>query len=115
MSTDYQVLIQKFNNFKAYVAGISPNKDVIKEYEGMSESEMMLFVIGFLIPNMAKLDLIVAQMAQKIGLNNEDDKGKIKRYLECFIEYVSQINNAETLEKTILNVVNEKKIDLSQI
>ena len=113
MTTDYQVLIQKFNNFKSFVQEISPKKEVINEYNKMSESEMMLFCIGFLIPNRDKLDIIVSQMATKLEINDEEHKSKIKRYLQCFIEYVNQINSNELLEKTIITCANEQNINLS--
>jgi hypothetical protein len=113
MTTDYQVLIQKFNNFKSFVQEISPKKEVINEYNKMSESEMILFCIGFLIPNRDKLDIIVSQMATKLEINDEEYKSKIKRYLQCFIEYVNQINSNELLEKTIITCANEQNINLS--
>ena len=112
MSTDFQILMQKFHNFKTFVTQIAVNKEVIKEYNNMSDNEFLLFGLGFLLPNQGKLDLIVTQMCQKIGVNQPDDTDKLRRYLLCFIEYLSQINNNELLEKTILNVATEQQITI---
>jgi hypothetical protein len=110
MSTDFQILLQKFNNFKSYVKSISSNQTVISDYDNMSDNEFLLFGLGFLVPNKEKIDMIVDQICQKLQITDAEHKEKIKRYIECFIEYLVQINNPETLKETIINVATEKKI-----
>ena len=56
MSTDLQILLQKFNNFKNYIKTVSTNTIVLKDYENMSDKEFLLFGLGFLIPNKNKLE-----------------------------------------------------------
>ena len=41
--TDYQVLMQKFYNFKEFVAQVCNNKKIIEDYKNMSDSEFLLF------------------------------------------------------------------------
>ena len=112
MSTDYQLLLQKFNNFKVYIKSVSTNQEVIKDYENMTDNEFILFGLGFLVPNKAKLDMILDQICKKLNIKDKEQRDKIRRYLECFIEYLEQINNPDTLKDTILNVASEKNITI---
>ena len=113
MSNDYDVLIQKFHNFKEFVVSTSANKKVIKDYENMSDAEFLLFGLGFLLPNKSKLDVIVAQMAVKCEISGNENMDKLKRYLVCFCDYLEQMNSPEMLEHSIINCATEKKINLS--
>ena len=108
MSTDYHILLQKFYNFKEFVGKVCNKPEVIKDYENMSDSEFLLFGLGFLLPNKSKMELIVAQMVTKIGVTEEEHITKIRRYLECFTEYLEQINSQEAVLNTIAQVANEK-------
>ena len=111
MSTDYQILLQKFNNFKSFVSQVSPKREVIKDYENMSDSEFLLFGLGFLLPNKSKLQFITTQMSQKLNITGEGDIEKIHRYLECFCEYLGQMNNNEELLKSsIVDVAKEQNL-----
>ncbi len=105
--TDYQMLLQKFNNFKTFVASVSSNAKVIKDYETMTDSEFLLFGVAFLLPNTGKLDLIVTQMMTKLGITMETDRDKLRRYLECFCEYFAQLNGQDVLQLSIANVVQQ--------
>jgi hypothetical protein len=109
MSTDYQVLLSKFNKFREYIKTISKDSKVIQDYEKMTDNEFILFGLGFLVPNKEKLDIIVNQVAEKLKVTEEEHKNKIKRYLECFIEYLQQIQNPqEAFTKTAVNIINAK-------
>lgn len=114
MSTDYQILIQKFNNFKTFIKSVTKNEQVIKDYEKMTDNEFMLFGLGFLIPNKKKLSNVVDQISIKVEVTDKLCKEKIQRYLECFIEYLEQLNKKEVLEQTVINVANEKGINLGE-
>ena len=111
MSTDYQILMQKFNNFKKFITSICKNEEVLKEYETMSENTFLLFGLGFLLPNKDKLSFVAERVCEKIGCpENDDHKKKIVRYFECFCEYLEQLNNKETAEKIIVQTLQEKGI-----
>jgi hypothetical protein len=112
MSTDYQILLQKFGNFKTYIKSVSSNHQVIQDYENMTDNEFLLFGLGFLVPNKGKLDLILEQISNKLNITEKEQREKIKRYLECFIEYLIQINNPDVLKDTILNVASEKGVNI---
>lgn len=114
MSTDFQVLLQKFNNFKIYIKSISSNEQVITDYENMSDNEFLLFGLGFLVPNKSKLDMILEQVCSKLNITDKEQRDKVRRYLECFIEYLEQINSPDALKETIINVASEKKINIPQ-
>jgi len=114
MSTDYQILLQKFGNFKAYIKSVSHNQQVIQDYENMSDSEFLLFGLGFLVPNKDKLDIIIDQISSKLSITEKEQRDKIRRYLECFIDYLIQINNPEMLKETIFNVATEKGVIIEQ-
>lgn len=109
MSTDYQVLLQKFNNFKKFVKQVSTKTEVINDYEKMTDNEFILFGVGFLVPNKDKLDLITDKVYEKLALTDEAHKEKIKRYLTCFIEYLNQINDPNIFTQTVKNIQQEQK------
>jgi len=110
MSTDYQVLIQKFNNFRKFVCEICKDEQVLNEYKNMSENTFLLFGLGFLLPNKDKLPLIAEKVCDKIKVSNDDHKKKISRYFECFCEYLEQINNKDTAESVLKGALDEKGI-----
>ena len=110
MATDYQVLIQKFNNFKTFICEICKDQNVLEEYKNMSENTFMLFGLGFLYPNKDKLNLIVQKVCDKIKVKDEEHKKKILRYFECFCEYLGQLNDKQTAEQVIRGTLEEKGI-----
>ena len=113
MSTDLQVLLQKFNNFKVYITTVSTNTQVLKDYENMSDNEFLLFGLGFLLPNKKMIDVVNAQLCSKLNITNSIHKDKIGRYINCFIEYLEQLNDPTILTNTVISLVNEKGLDKS--
>ena len=111
MSTDYQLLLQKFYNFKKFIAENAKIEKCIEEYNKMSDNEFLLFGIGFLLPNKDRIDLIVPKICEKVGLTEPDQKDKVKRYIECFIEYLDQLNTPEMQQQVILGNLQEKNIE----
>jgi hypothetical protein len=114
MSTDYQLLLQKFYNFKEYVKSVSKNDQVVKDYENMTDSEFLLFGLGYLVPNKKNIDVIIQQIVNKLKLTDPEQIQKIKRYIECFIEYLEQINNPDVVNTVIMNCAKEKNIPIPQ-
>lgn len=110
MSTDYQVLLQKFENFKKFVIEITPDKKIVKEYENMTNNEFLLFGSGFLVPNKDKIDQIVSQLCNKVKVTQPEHRVKLQRYLECFIEYLEQLDNTQVFQDSIVGCVSEGKL-----
>ena len=87
-SNDYQVLEEKLNNFKKFIGEVSENKEAIKEYENLNLMKLSLFATFFLVPYKDNLDVVLEKMRDKLRFSSEHD-GKIKRYLEMFIDYLA--------------------------
>ena len=112
MATDLQILLQKFNNFKVYIKTVSTNQEVLKDYEIMTDNEFLLFGLGFLIPNKNKLDMVNNQLCQKLNIVNVNHREKISRYIDCFIEYLEQLNDPNILKDTVISLAKEKGIPI---
>ena len=112
MSTDLQILLQKFNNFKNYIKTVSTNTIVLKDYENMSDNEFLLFGLGFLIPNKNKITQVNNNLCSKLDITNELHKEKIRRYIDCFIEYLQQLDDPDILKNTVLSLAQEKNITI---
>jgi hypothetical protein len=110
MSTDLQILLQKFNNFKVYIKSVSTNEKVLQDYENMTDNEFLLFGLGFLIPNKNKIELVNNQLCSKLNICDNGHKEKIGRYINCFIEYLEQLNDPDILKNTVLSLAQEKGI-----
>lgn len=110
MSTDLQILLQKFNNFKVYIKSVSTNEKVLQDYENMTDNEFLLFGLGFLIPNKNKIELVNNQLCSKLNISDNGHKEKIGRYINCFIEYLEQLNDPDILKNTVLSLAQEKGI-----
>ena len=110
MSTDLQILLQKFNNFKVYIKSVSTNEKVLQDYENMTDNEFLLFGLGFLIPNKNKIELVNNQLCSKLNISDNGHKEKISRYINCFIEYLEQLNDPDILKNTVLSLAQEKGI-----
>ena len=107
MNTDYHVLMQKFNNFKTFVKEISNNTKAVEGYEKMTDSEFLLLGLSFLVPNAKNLDIVVAQMASKLEVTDEELVKKIKRYVECFVEYLEQLSKEDNINEVIIDTVKK--------
>ena len=112
MSTDYQILLEKFQNFKNYVTQIAKDKRTIKDYESMTNNEFLLFGSCFLLPNKDKLEQIMVQLCQKLKVNQPDQREKLQRYMECFIEYLEQLDSTKIAKECIVGCSEELGIPL---
>lgn len=113
MSTDYQVLIEKFHNFKEYVKSICNNQQVLADYSKMTDNEFLLFGLGFLIPNKNKVPLIVKHVCSKMKVTDEEAQKKVAKYMECFIEYLDQLNHPEIMKTVIKDCADEQGIKIN--
>lgn len=113
MTTDYQVLMQKFHNFKDYIKTVCNNQQILADYSKMTDNEFLLFGLGFLIPNKDKVNLIVKQVCKKMNVTDEEAIKKITKYMECFIEYLDQINNPQVVQTVIKECADEKGMKIN--
>ena len=113
MSTDYQVLMQKFHNFKEYIKTICNNPQIVADYSKMTDNEFLLFGLGFLIPNKDKVPLIVKQVCSKMKVTDEEAIRKVTKYIECFIEYLDQLNHPELVKTVIKDCADEKGMKIN--
>ena len=109
MCTDYQILLQKFANFKEYIKSVSTDEKIIDNYTKMTDNQFLLFGMGFLVPNKNQIDRVVKDVCAKLHITEDAQHEKVKRYLECFIEYLEQINTPDALKEVIQNCVNDEK------
>ena len=115
MSTDYKILLQKFQNFKNYVTQIANDKKAIQDYEKMTNNEFLLFGSCFLLPNKEKLDVILTQLCVKLKVTQAEQREKLQRYLECFIEYLEQLDPAKLAEESIMACAEEQNITIPKV
>lgn len=117
MTTDYHLLIQKFNNFKNFVKEISLSESV-SNYENMTDSQFLLFGLGFLVPNADKLEMIVQQIVAKLEITNDEHMDKIKQYMQCFTDYLLQLSKEDNINdillETVKDVAREQNITLPE-
>ena len=117
MTTDYHLLIQKFNNFKIFVKEISKSESV-SNYENMTDSQFLLFGLGFLVPNADKLETIVQQIVAKLEITNDEHMDKIKQYMQCFTDYLLQLSKEDNINdillETVKDVAREQNITLPE-
>lgn len=117
MTTDYHLLIQKFNNFKIFVKEISKSESV-SNYENMTDSQFLLFGLGFLVPNADKLEMIVQQIVAKLEITNDEHMDKIKQYMQCFTDYLLQLSKEDNINdillETVKDVAREQNITLPE-
>lgn len=106
MSTDYHLLIQKFNNFKNFVKEISKSK-AVSSYESMTDSQFLLFGLGFLVPNADKLEMIVQQIVTKLEITDDEHMDKITQYMQCFTDYLQQLSKEDNINDILLETVKE--------
>ena len=113
-TTDYQLLLQKFHNFKKYMKDNGKDKKCIEDYSKMTENAFLLFGIGFLLPNKNNLNMVANKMCEKVKIEDKEVEEKIKRYLQCFVEYLDQLNSPELTRQVILNNAEEKGINITK-
>lgn len=92
MTSDYQILQQKFTNFKAFVKSISRKRDQLNKFELLSDDQWLVLVNKNIVPHFKNnsLDTVVNEMIEylEIDQTNEETMAKLRRYLECFSEYL---------------------------
>ena len=92
MSSDYEILKQKFTNFKVFIKEISRKDTQINKFEMLSDDQWLVLVNKNIVPhfNSNSLDTVMNEMIEYLDIDqtNEENINKLKRYLECFSEYL---------------------------
>ena len=92
MSTNYEILCQKFNNFKLFVRehAKSPKVQLFATYTDEQFLQFSCILLGF------KKDGKIEELAKKTCDDLEIDpqhQQKIARYFECFTQYLLLMND----------------------
>lgn len=92
MSSDYEVLQQKFNNFKVFIKEISRKPDQLSKFGLLSDDQWLVLVKKNIVPHFKNnsLDTVVNEMVEYLDIDqtNEGNMDKLRRYLECFSEFL---------------------------
>ena len=88
MSSNYEVLLQKFNNFKKFVKENSKNPQV-SLFEQYTEQQLLQYSsVLFHFDSQGKLKEIVDKTVQELGMDVKHTD-LVNRYYRCFIDYLS--------------------------
>ena len=84
---------EKFANFKQFVKEVSNNQEIIEEYQNMSWMKLQALAYVLLLPNRDRLDEIVGEMQKRLDFPDEH-RGKFRRYIDLFVEYLAGETNS---------------------
>ena len=123
MSNDLEILTQKFQNFKKFVSEVGTNKEKVNLLVSQTDEQMLTRSSLLLMVHQKtwSIDMITNITCLELGIDKPEDKDKIKKYFNCFIEYLSiihkdqNINNIELspeLADKLKNEVNSKLNEL---
>ena len=99
MSNDLEILKQKFANFKKFISEHSQNKQKVALMEKYSDVDFLNYSFILVQANKAgKLGFLVDATCKELQIEDQH-KEKVKRYYDCFIEYLSKVVvPADTIE-----------------
>lgn len=87
MTTRAEVLNDKFEGFKRYLAKVGdPQKMKSVEDMNLSKETLLGWMSAYVLPNRAKLDDPASELIIRLGISDvKEHRDKLKRYLECFV------------------------------
>lgn len=95
--TNQEFLLEKVKNFQKFVQSNIKNENLIKEMqqlENLTVGQLILFIMSEIKPNEKQLETYIAYLMKKYNVKLNDYPPetihKFKKYLECFIDIVSQ-------------------------
>lgn len=117
MTNDLEVLFQKFDNFKAYLNEVAVDKHKLKPLLSQSNDQMLARSVMLLAvyKKINSIDLIINTTCVELGITKQEHKDKIKRYFECFIEYLSSMHpDVQPIELTddMRKEINDKYMEM---
>lgn len=102
MSNDYEVLIQKFNNFQKFVAEIG-DEDKVAKFNKLTPDQWICLASANITPYFQNntMDQAVDEMCLHLNIDktNEQNMSKLRRYLDCFSEYLLQDDMKEVVKQ----------------
>jgi hypothetical protein len=91
---DYKILQQKFENFQKFVKEVSLSPEKISKFSLLSRDQWLILASKNIVPYLKSntMEKAVSEVVDYMGIDksNVEHTTKIRRYLECFSEYLSQ-------------------------
>jgi hypothetical protein len=95
---DLEIVTKKLDNFKKFIKEISEKGNGhLATYEHLALPALIVFANFYLKPNKDKLDDLVVKMQEQLKFEDKH-KERVKKYLECFIEYLTVQNETKKSE-----------------
>lgn len=112
---DYEIILEKLNNFKTYIKQISKNLGVVEQYEKLDFVQLSLFVNTYLRSKKDDLKSVALEFQKKLDFDDEHID-KITRYLQLFCDYmlISDKEISETVKKLQEMQENQKNTNKNQ-
>ena len=92
MSNDYEVLKQKFSNFKVFIKEVSRKTDQLSKFALLSDDQWLVLVQKQVVPHFKNnsIDTVLDEMVEYLDIDKtkETHVNKLRRYLECFSEFL---------------------------
>jgi serine/threonine protein phosphatase PrpC len=102
MSNDYEILKTKFSNFQKFLGTIG-DADKVAKFSKLSHDQWLVLASANITPYLKSntMDHAVTEMCDQLGIDKTIDENidKLKRYLNCFAEYLSQDNMQEVVQE----------------
>ena len=110
MENDLAVLKQKFVNFKKFIAEIAKDSDKKTMLLNQSEDDMVnrSVLLYVMFKKLNSVDLIVNTTCLELGIDKPDDKEKLRRYFQCFIDYNKLIHKDQQVNLDVKPEDEEK-------
>ena len=103
MSNDYEVLKQKFTNFKVFIKEVSRKTDQLSKFALLSDDQWLVLVQKQVVPHFKQnsLDTVLDEMVQYLDIDktNEEHVNKLRRYLNCFSEFLLSDESTQLKEQ----------------
>ena len=102
MSNVYEILKTRFSNFQKFLLEIG-EADKVSKFSRLSNDQWLVLASANITPYLKSntMDTAVTEMCDQLGIDkeNEEHTDKLKRYLECFAEYLSQDSMQEVVQE----------------
>ena len=115
MMNDYDVLQKKFHNFRNYVNEIANNKGKLSTFMRLTFDQWLVLAYDNILPHVQNngIDKAIDEMNDYLGLDksNGEQQNKIRRYIMCFSDYLSQ---SDDLKRIADNKKNTPEVQIDE-